>query len=89
MSQRISETVSVDFVYNDIKKESYPKAVFWRNRLYKVKKVGLHHKFNRGNTLYHVFSVTNGSLFLRLILNTNNLTWKLEEIQDSLFSQKY
>lgn len=63
-----------------------PKWVKWKNRVYKIKKIGLHHTYREGRTLYHVFSVITDTLFLRLRLNTENLSWKLEEIDDVVSS---
>lgn len=71
-TQRIDEEVSVDGVI--------PKSITWRNRVYHVVKIGLHHTYCRGRTLYHVFSVVTHTLFLRLVLNTDNLHWVLEEV---------
>ena len=76
MSQKSSEPVLVGM-------SDAPKWVKWRNKLYKVKKIGLHHKYREGRTLYHVFSVVTDSLFLRLRLNTENLTWCLDEFRDA------
>lgn len=72
--QTISEKVSVNLFNNT------PISVFWRNRDYKITKVGLRHSFLEGKTLIHVFSVLSGDLFLKLKFNTKNLTWNLMEI---------
>lgn len=76
------EAVSVTLSYNHIKNTVIPKAVVWKNRLYPVTKLGLHHTYREGRTLFHVFSVATPTLFLRLVLNTENLHWKLENIAD-------
>jgi hypothetical protein len=44
----------------------------------------LHHTFKSGRILFHVFSVASKSLFFRLVLNTDTLFWRLEEISDGL-----
>jgi hypothetical protein len=75
MVQAISEPVVVGM-------STEPKWVKWRQRVYKIEKIGLHHTFRQGRTLYHVFSVVAGSVFLRIRLNTENLIWQLEEIGD-------
>lgn len=62
----------------------FPKLVIWKDRVYPIKKIGLHHSYRLGRTLYHVFSVITPTLFLRVVLNTDNLHWKLEEIADGL-----
>jgi hypothetical protein len=84
MIQNISESVSVSFVFDSQKRSVEPKALIWNKKLYAVKKVGLHHKFRQGRTLYHVFSVASKNLFFRLVLNTESLYWQLEEISDGL-----
>ena len=80
MAQQILSPVSVRLNFDHESGKSYPKAIVWNNRLYPVIKVGLHHKFRQGRTLYHVFSVVSKTLFFRLTFNTDNLHWKLEEI---------
>lgn len=72
----IDEPVTVGIINNA------PKYVIWKGRNYTVNKVGLHHIFREGRTLYHIFSVTAGSIFMRLKLDTDNLLWRLEEISD-------
>ena len=75
MTQIISEPVVVGM-------SSSPKWVKWKNRVYKIDKVGLHHTYKEGKILFHVFSVISGALFMKLIFNTENLLWKLEEVSD-------
>ncbi len=84
MTNKISESVSVSFAYDSKRGDVSPRWISWHNRLYSVSKVGLHHTFREGRTLYHVFSVVSGSTYFRLILDTENLHWKLEEISDGL-----
>ncbi len=73
MTQIIDERVVVGM-------KEVPVWVKWKNRIYKVKNIGLHHNFREGKTLYHVFSVATDSLFMKLKFNTDNLIWTLEEI---------
>lgn len=84
MIEKISASVSVGMTFDSKKKKVVPKWVVWKGRLYPIVKIGLHHTFNRGRTLYHVFSVESKTLFFRLVLNTENLHWKLEEISDGM-----
>lgn len=76
MTQKLSERVEVGM-------SNSPKWVRWKNRVYQIKKIGLHHTYRQGRTLYHVFSVVTDTLFLRLVLNTDNLLWKLEAVDDA------
>ncbi len=82
MIHKISEPVSVSLSYNHATQKVIPRAVIWQNRLYAVKKLGLHHTYRAGRVLYHVFSVATPTLFFRLVLDTETLHWKLEEISD-------
>lgn len=77
MSQKISESVVVGM-------SETPKWVRWKNRVYMIEKIGLHHTYREGRVLYHIFSVVTSTLFMRLKLNSENLKWKLEEIDSQL-----
>lgn len=72
--QTISEKVDVVLTNNT------PLSMHWRNRDYKITKVGLRHTYLEGKILIHTFSVLAGDLFLKLKLNTKHLTWNLTEI---------
>ena len=84
MVTKINIPVSVDLVFDHKKVCVYPKAVCWNGGLYKITKVGLHHTYRQGRTLFHVFSVATNTTFFRLVLNTENLYWRLEEVSDGL-----
>lgn len=77
MIQKLSENV-------DVGMSKEPKWVKWKNRVYKIEHIGLHHTFREGRVLYHAFSVATDTLFFRLVLDTETLNWKLEEISDGL-----
>ncbi len=83
MNTKLDTPVSVSLVFDHNKSRVFPKWVVWNKRLYSLTKVGLHHTYRQGRTLFHVFSVASKSLFFRLVLNTENLHWKLEEIADN------
>jgi len=72
--QTIAEKVSV------ISQDDTPLSITWKNRDYKITKIGLHHDFYEGKILMHVFSVVSDTLFLKLKFNTKHLTWNLMEI---------
>lgn len=84
MIEKISTPVSVSLAFDSKKRKVMPRWIVWNNRLYPIVKIGLHHTFRQGRTLYHVFSVASKTLFFRLVLNTENLHWRLEEISDGL-----
>jgi hypothetical protein len=84
MIQKVAAPVSLVFSFNHRSHTVSPQKILWNGREYIITKVGLHHTFRDGLTLYHIFSVASNSLFFRLSLNTDNLFWTLEEISDGL-----
>lgn len=72
--QTIAEQVSVNL------QDNIPLSMHWRNRDYKITKVGLHHTYLEGKVLIHIFSCLSDDLFFQLKLNTKHLTWNLVEI---------
>lgn len=81
---QLSEPISVSFHSDHLKNKAYPKWVFWSGRLHAIEKVGLKHSFYKGKTLYHAFSVITKTLFMKLIFNTQDLSWKIEEVEDAV-----
>lgn len=77
MNQIIDEAVNV------VLANSTPLSIHWRNRDYKITKVGLWHNMYEGKTLMHVFSVLSGNLFLKLKLDTKHLKWILLEVAEN------
>lgn len=84
MVEHIDAPVSVNFVFDHKKRLVYPSEIIWGDKTYKIKKIGMHHSARRGRTLYHFFSVVSDTLFFRLVLNTETLFWRLEQISDGL-----
>jgi hypothetical protein len=74
----INEKVTVGMVNN------IPKYVIWKGRSHTINQIGLHHSFRLGKTLYHIFSVTAGTLFMRLKFDTESLSWILEESENGI-----
>lgn len=81
---KINQPVSVNFYFESKNKISIPKVIIWNNRSYSITKIGLHHTYRQGTTLFHVYSVLSGNTFMRLLFNTENLHWTLEEVADGL-----
>lgn len=77
MTEPINEKVSVGM-------NEYPRWIKWKDKVYRVEKVGLHHTYREGKTLYHVFSVATKTLFMRLILNTDTLDWRLTDVENGI-----
>lgn len=82
MIQKLQTPVSVTSSFDHHSRQVFPTEVLFEGRTYIIYKVGFHHTYREGRTLYHVFSVAASSLFFRLVLNTDNLFWTLEEVAD-------
>jgi len=82
MTQKVDLPVAVSLSYDPRTQQVKPTSVRWDGREYDITKVGLHHTFRSGRTLYHVFSVVGHTAFFRLVLNTDTLHWRLEEVSD-------
>ena len=80
MHLKVDVPVSVISIYDPNGAKVSPLKIRWDGRVYSVTKVGLHHNFRVGRTLHHIFSVIAGETFFRLYLNTENLSWRLEEV---------
>ncbi|MBI3955078.1 hypothetical protein HY338_01435 [Candidatus Gottesmanbacteria bacterium] len=84
MSVKIDELVSVELIFDSRKKSVYPRRLKWQNRIYAIDKIGLHHTVRRGRDLFHIFSVSARNSFFRLSFNTDNLHWRLEEVEEGI-----
>lgn len=82
MAEVIDEQVSVNLLYNHLKRSASPTSLYWRGRRYTITQVGLHHTVREGRTLLHIFSVTDGTSAFKLELNAETLLWRLLEIDD-------
>lgn len=82
MTETIEEPVTVVFISTPSPKRIVPWKLKWRNHMYTITQIGLHHPIRQGRTLYHIFSVTDGNTFFRLAFDTDNMLWTLEEVSD-------
>jgi hypothetical protein len=82
MIEKLKAPISVYSFYNHRKRVFFPGIILWEGRRYNVTKVGYHHTYRLGRVLYHVFSVATKELYFRLVCNTENLSWEVEEISD-------
>lgn len=83
MAEVINESVSVNLLFNHLKRSVMPTSLFWHGRRYTIAHVGLHHFLREGRVLVHIFSVTDGTTFFRLRFDTETLSWKLLEIENA------
>ena len=81
MAEVIDEQVSVNLLFNHLKRSAAPTSLYWRGRRYTITQVGLHHTTWEGRVLLHIFSVTDGTTAFKLELNAETLSWRLLEIE--------
>ena len=86
MTQKISEPVSVKMIFDHLLGKARPEQILWHNKVYPVTQVGLRHVVRDGRKLFHIFSLASNAIFLRLSLDTEKLSWTLEEISDGVTS---
>lgn len=82
MIQKLSVPVTVFSLFDHRRRTYTPTKVVFDGREFEIIKIGYHHTFRDGRTLLHVFSVASRSSFFKLIHNTDNLSWMLEEVDD-------
>lgn len=76
----INEKVGVVTVYNSSNNSVLPWKIKWNNRVYTTRTVDFHHIHKDEQSLFHLFGVTDGSVFFRLRFNAQTLQWILEEM---------
>ena len=81
MSEAIHESVSVALWSNHAAHSIMPYSVYWHGRRYLITKVGFHHTYREGRVLMHMFSVTDGNTFFKLMFDTETLFWTLVEVE--------
>lgn len=84
MIEKIDAPISVYSLYDHKKQTVWPKVILWNQKIYKLNKNGYHHTVKNGTILYHVFSSAMDDLCFKLVLNTKDLSWRLEELSDDL-----
>ena len=84
MREQINEKVSVIMCFSAAKRTALPYVINWQNRDYKVGTIGYHHTVREGNTLHHIYELTDKeqNMHFRLNLDTSNLHWMLEVASD-------
>lgn len=83
MSEVINEAASVITIFSKESRGTMPWKIKWNGRTYTITTLDFHHAYRKHSTLFHIFSVSDGNLYFRLSLNTENLSWILEEVSDS------
>ncbi len=84
MPEAVNESVSVTLWSNHKTRKVLPYSLYWNNRRYRITTIGLHHTVWEGRRLFHIFSVSDGSTFFKLLFDSETLGWKLLEVDSSV-----
>ena len=79
MITKVNDKVGVNCVSCPKTGRLVPSAISWRDRNYKVERLGFQFPLLVGSIWHHIFSVVASGNFFRLNLDTKDLTWILEE----------
>lgn len=82
MIVKMKAPCSVAWYFDHKTRHQQPIKVVFDGNVYDIVRVGTHYVFREGRTLFHVFSVVSKSTFLKLVLNTENLAWEIQEMGD-------
>jgi len=82
MIQKLQAPVSVQLNFDHRARTTKPVKLTYDGNEHELVSVGFHHTYREGRTLYHVFSVSSQTTFFRIVLNTDNLSWTLQEVSD-------
>ena len=74
--------ISTQLIYDHKKNKVFPHKIQWKGNTYTITSIGLHYSYKKGKTLFHVFTASTEALSFKLLLNTDNLFWTLEQISD-------
>ncbi|PIY71895.1 hypothetical protein COY87_03780 [Candidatus Roizmanbacteria bacterium CG_4_10_14_0_8_um_filter_33_9] len=82
MLEHIQEKISVITKYDKTTNSVMPVKIRWQGRDYMMKKLAYYHKIRQGRVIQHIFHVTDGNLDFRLRMDSDLLSWTLEEVTD-------
>jgi hypothetical protein len=84
MPETINEPVSVTLWSNHKTRKVLPYTLYWKGRQYRITTIGLHHTVWEGRRLFHIFSVSDGNTFFKLVMDSESLAWTLVEVETSV-----
>lgn len=79
---RTREQVKVLAIYDPATGRTIPHRMNWSGRTHKISKLSYYHREKLGQAVRHIYHVTDGELDFRLFVDSDTLSWTLEEISD-------
>ena len=82
MHIKINERVKILSIYDPETGKTIPHRIKWHNVVHRISRVTYYHTERRGRELLHIFHLTDDELDFRVVLNSETLSWTLEEVSD-------
>ncbi len=88
MRAKLDDPISVIWSFEATTRKVRIHKLHWQQRDYVPQAIDFHHRSQQGNTLLHIFSVSDvqAGLCFKLVFNTRFLTWTLAEVADAFGS---
>lgn len=78
----MNERVKVLAVYDPETGHTIPHRLNWSGRTHNLSKMSYYHRQRYGAVTRHIYHVTDGELDFRLFVDSDTLSWTLEEVSD-------
>lgn len=82
LEANLHEKIDVLAIFNRLGVVVVIHKIKWQNRTYSIKKQVYAYRRREGRNVDHVFHVASDTLHFKIVLNTENLSFWLEEISD-------
>lgn len=82
MKIRMNERVKVLSLYDPVSGRMVPQMIHWGGQDHRVSEIAEYQQKRVGGIFFHMYRVHNGSYTFKLFLESETLSWRLEEISD-------
>jgi hypothetical protein len=79
---RMNERVKVLAVYDPETGRTIPHKVNWSGQTHNLDRISYYHRQRFGSTIRHIYHVSNQQYDFRLFVDSDTLSWTLEEVSD-------
>ncbi|OGK54248.1 hypothetical protein A3B56_03480 [Candidatus Roizmanbacteria bacterium RIFCSPLOWO2_01_FULL_45_11] len=84
MRIRTNELVKVLTVYDPDQGRTIPHRIKWQNTVHTIRTISYYHRERRGQSIFHIYHVNDGTCDFRILCDSESLSWKLEEVIDGI-----
>ncbi|HLB60754.1 MAG TPA: hypothetical protein VJL83_04075 [Patescibacteria group bacterium] len=78
----MNERVKVLSLYDPAFGGMLPQMIHWGGQDHRVSEITAYRRARVGNLFFHTYLVKNGSYYFKLFLDSETLSWRLQEIDD-------